>query len=118
MRFAGSDTVGNTCTVATYHILSNKRVYDTLTAALKLAWPDKDVPVRYETLEKLPYLVSFVQFFLSILVTDHSQTAVIKESLRMAHGVVTPLPRVVGPVDSEISGVMIPAGVRKIPSLF
>ncbi|KAF8806912.1 cytochrome P450 [Phlegmacium glaucopus] len=93
MRFAGSDTVGNTCTVAAYHILSNKHVYDTLTAALKLAWPDKDVPACYETLEKVSYL-----------------TAVVKESLRMAHGVVTPLPRVVGPVDSEISGVMIPAG--------
>ena len=61
MLFFGSDTVGNTCTVAAYHILSNKHVYDTLTAALRLAWPDKDVPVRYETLEKLPYLVSFVQ---------------------------------------------------------
>ena len=35
--------------------------YDTLTAALKLAWQDKDAPVRYETLEKLLYLVSFVQ---------------------------------------------------------
>lgn len=54
---------------------------------------------------------------LSILVADHSQTAVIKESLRMAHGVVTPLPRVVGPVDSEISGAIIPAGVKEI-SLF
>jgi len=32
----------------------------------------------------------------------------------MAHGVVTPLPRVVGPVDSGINGVMIPAGVREI----
>lgn len=31
----------------------------------------------------------------------------------MAHGVVTPLPRVIGPVDSEISGVTIPAGVRE-----
>lgn len=31
----------------------------------------------------------------------------------MAHGVVTPLPRVVGPIDSEISGVTIPAGVRE-----
>ena len=49
----------------------------------------------------------------SISATDHSQTAVIKESLRMAHGVVTPLPRIVGPVDSEISGVVIPAGVRE-----
>ena len=31
----------------------------------------------------------------------------------MAHGVVTPLPRVIGPIDSEISGVTIPAGVRE-----
>jgi len=29
----------------------------------------------------------------------------------MAHGVVSPLPRVVGPMDSEIAGVIVPAGV-------
>jgi hypothetical protein len=29
----------------------------------------------------------------------------------MAHGIVTPLPRIVGPTDSEISGEIIPAGV-------
>jgi cytochrome P450 len=57
-------------------------------------------------------------FLVSISATDHLQTAVVKESLRIAHGVVTPLPRVVGPVDSEISGVVIPAGVRKIYLLF
>ncbi|KAF8972735.1 cytochrome P450 [Flammula alnicola] len=93
MRFAGSDTVGNTCTVATYHILSNKDVHRKLFQTLKEAWPEKDAPASYETLEKLPYL-----------------TAVIKESLRMAHGVVTPLPRIVGPTDAEISGVIVPAG--------
>jgi len=93
MRFAGSDTVGNTCTVAAYHILHNSHVLDRLRKDLKEVWPDKDVPTNLETLEKLPYL-----------------TAVVKESLRMAHGVVTPLPRVVGPTDSEISGVVIPAG--------
>jgi cytochrome P450 len=58
MRFAGSDTVGNTCTVATYHILNNKDVHQKLFHVLKEAWPEKDVPIGYETLEKLPYLVS------------------------------------------------------------
>jgi len=58
MRFAGSDTVGNTCTVATYHILSNKHVHRKLMSVLREAWPDRDAPASYETLEKLPYLVS------------------------------------------------------------
>ncbi|KAF9563593.1 cytochrome P450 [Agrocybe pediades] len=93
LRFAGSDTVGNTCTVAAYHILENRDVHRKLSQALKEAWPDKDLPPSYEVLEKLPYL-----------------TAVIKESLRMAHGVVSPLPRIVGPSDSEIAGEIIPTG--------
>jgi hypothetical protein len=58
MRFAGSDTVGNTCTVATYHILANKDVRDRLAQEVKEAWPEKDAPASYETLERLPYLVS------------------------------------------------------------
>jgi len=58
LRFAGSDTVGNTCTVAAYHILNNKEVHQKLSSVLKEAWPDKDLPPSYETLEKLPYLVS------------------------------------------------------------
>jgi hypothetical protein len=39
------------------------------------------------------------------------QTAVIKESLRVGVGAVTPLPRVVGPGDAHISGVRVPPGV-------
>ncbi|TFK39689.1 cytochrome P450 [Crucibulum laeve] len=93
MRFAGSDTVGNTCTVAAYHILTNPDIHDRLAQELKAAWPEKDLTAGYETLEKLPYL-----------------TAVIKESLRMAHGVVTPLPRVIEQTDAEISGASIPKG--------
>ena len=58
MRFAGSDTVGNTCTVATYHILSNKHVHQKLMSVLREAWADRDAPASYEILEKLPYLVS------------------------------------------------------------
>ena len=36
----------------------------------------------------------------------------------MAHGIVTPLPRIVGPTDSEISGEIIPAGVSPSRSPF
>ncbi|KAJ8093235.1 hypothetical protein PM082_020721 [Marasmius tenuissimus] len=45
----------------------------------------------FEVLEKLPYL-----------------TAVIKESLRLSHGVASPLPRVVGSSGSTIAGVTVP----------
>lgn len=93
MRFAGSDTVGNVCTVGAYHILTNPWIHSKLVEELQQAWPDVSSTIGYEALEKLPFL-----------------TAVIKESLRMAHGVVTPLPRIVGPMDSEISGMTIPAG--------
>ncbi|KAL4265469.1 cytochrome P450 family protein [Pleurotus pulmonarius] len=90
---AGSDTVGNTSTVGTYYILSNPDVFVKLSNELKQHWPDPTIPLKYETLEKLPYL-----------------TAVIKESLRMSHGIVTPLPRIVAPADATIGGVAVPAG--------
>lgn len=42
-----------------------------------------------------------------IVPTIH-QTAVIKEALRLSHGFVTPLPRVVGPLGAKIAGFEIP----------
>ncbi|KAF7436238.1 hypothetical protein PC9H_003067 [Pleurotus ostreatus] len=90
---AGSDTVGNTSTVGTYYVLSNPDVFAKLISELKQHWPDPTIPLKYEALEKLPYL-----------------TAVIKESLRMSHGIVTPLPRIVAPADASIGGVVVPAG--------
>jgi hypothetical protein len=42
------------------------------------------------------------------------QTAVIKESLRLGHGVVGPLPRVVGPQDGFIAGVHVPRKVCQL----
>jgi cytochrome P450 len=92
LMFAGSDTVGNATTFGTFLVLSHERVYSKLFNELKEAWPDKNQPMRYEVLEKLPYL-----------------TAVIKESVRMAHGVVTPLPRVVPEPSAQIGGMTIPA---------
>lgn len=58
MRFAGSDTVGNACTVALYYILTNSHVRKRLLEELMEIWPDKDLSIGYEKLEKLSYLVS------------------------------------------------------------
>ncbi|KAJ7242078.1 cytochrome P450 [Mycena rebaudengoi] len=90
---AGSETVGNVVTTGVFHVLSNKRIQEKLTIELEESWPDISSPKGYQELEKLPYL-----------------TAVIKESVRMAHGVVTPLPRVVGPSNVRISGYDVPVG--------
>lgn len=89
---AGSDSVGNACSVGIFHVLSNPLIYKRLVKELKEAWPEKDAPMGVQVLEKLPYL-----------------TAVIKEALRFSHGVVSPLPRV-AQVESLIGGHLVPAG--------
>jgi hypothetical protein len=63
MRFAGSDTVGNACTVAFYYILTNSHIYKTLFQELLDIWPDKGLFIGYEKLEKLPYLVSLFNVY-------------------------------------------------------
>ncbi|KAF6758365.1 cytochrome P450 [Ephemerocybe angulata] len=90
MVAAGTETVGNTCTMATFHILNDKRIKDKLTAELEEACPDVESHMPLEKLEKLPYL-----------------TAVIQEALRLSHGVVTPLPRIVT-APTQIGGVLVP----------
>ncbi|KAI0747057.1 cytochrome P450 [Daedaleopsis nitida] len=90
---AGSETVASILNVGIFHVLSNPSIRKSLVEELRSAWPELETKMRYETLEKLPYL-----------------TAVIKESLRLGHGVVNPSPRVVGPTQSTIAGFNIPAG--------
>lgn len=57
MVSAGSDTVGNTATVGTFHILNNEKILEALVRELEQAWPDVSINMNYERLEKLPYLV-------------------------------------------------------------
>jgi cytochrome P450 len=57
---AGSDTVGNTCTIGTFYALNDPAVHSKLYNELCEAWPDKDTPIGYTVLEKLPYLVGAV----------------------------------------------------------
>jgi hypothetical protein len=107
---AGSDTVGNTCTVGTFYVLNDKLVLSNLIEELRSIWPDQDETVELATLQTLPYLVShLLPCSYSWLILP--QTAVIKEALRLSHGFVTPLPRVVGPLGAEIADWHVPANV-------
>ncbi|KAF5329959.1 hypothetical protein D9611_010489 [Ephemerocybe angulata] len=87
---AGTDTTANTCNLATFYILSNAEIQKKLKEELKEAWPNADEHISLEKLEKLPYL-----------------TAIINESLRLSHGIVSPLPRIVTEA-TEIAGHMVP----------
>ncbi|KXN82241.1 Trichodiene oxygenase [Leucoagaricus sp. SymC.cos] len=89
---AGSDTVANTCAIGIFHVLRLPDVHSKLVKEIMEAWPEREFHTGVQTLEKLPYL-----------------TAVIKESLRFGHGVVSPLPRVVHG-DILVGGRLVPAG--------
>ncbi|KAF5348717.1 hypothetical protein D9758_006751 [Tetrapyrgos nigripes] len=90
---AGSDTVANACGIGLVHALSDVSIGRKLKEELRQAWPDEDSPLELHLLEQLPYLTAFI-----------------KEALRTSYGVVTPLPRVVGPSGATIGGVHIPGG--------
>ncbi|KAK0199458.1 cytochrome P450 [Desarmillaria ectypa] len=92
LHFAGTDTTGNAMTVGFFHVLNDPSVRAKLVAELKAMWPEKESPMSYSSLEKLPYL-----------------TGVVKESLRMSIGVPVALPRVLR-ADMDIDGISVPAG--------
>jgi len=93
LRFAGSETVGNACTIAAFFVLRDQQVRKKLVDELVRAWPDLNETFGYEDLEKLPYL-----------------TGVVKEALRLSWGTVTPMPRVVGPSGGVVAGTPVPPG--------
>ncbi|KAI3601121.1 benzoate 4-monooxygenase cytochrome p450 [Moniliophthora roreri] len=93
LRVAGSDTVGNACTIGARCLVRDDRVRARLVDELETAWPDKGIPMPLKRLEKLPYL-----------------TAVIKESLRLSFGTATPMNRVVPDSGAVIAGHPVPPG--------
>ncbi|KAJ4487666.1 cytochrome P450 [Lentinula aciculospora] len=90
---AGSDTVGNACTIGTFYALKYPSIRRKIMDEICQVWPDAGRPISYVTLENLPYLTAFI-----------------KETLRFSLGVVHPLPRVVGSATPEIGGLKLPAG--------
>ncbi len=55
---AASDTTGNAMTVAAYNVVKTPVIYQKLVAELKAAYPNPNVRLDFEVLERLPYLVS------------------------------------------------------------
>lgn len=53
----GSDTTGNAVSFTTFHVLNDREIYNRLIKELDEMWPEKDMAVDHEVLEKLPYLV-------------------------------------------------------------
>ena len=60
---AGSDTVGNTCTVGTFFILNDEVVRSRLVEELRSVWPNRDSIISLTVLRNLPYLVRSYFFF-------------------------------------------------------
>lgn len=54
--------MGNTLSVGTFHILSNPEIYKSFMNELLANWQKLDEPLAYEELEKLPYLVRYIQY--------------------------------------------------------
>jgi cytochrome P450 len=55
---AAADTTGNAMTVAAYNVLQNPEIHEDLKAELRGAFPHPDAPLDFQTLERLPCLVS------------------------------------------------------------
>lgn len=54
---AGGETVATTVNVGVFHVLNNAVIHARLLEELRSAWPELETVMRYETLQKLPYLV-------------------------------------------------------------
>ncbi|KAJ5160941.1 uncharacterized protein N7482_007945 [Penicillium canariense] len=88
------ETVASAMVQALSGILQQPDLYKNVYEEIVQVWPEPDAPAPpIEALEKLPLL-----------------TAVIKEALRLTHGVVAPLPRIVPAGGAEIDSHHIPAG--------
>ncbi|KAL0068964.1 hypothetical protein AAF712_003957 [Marasmius tenuissimus] len=58
-QFAGTDTIGNACTIGTFYLLSDRAILKKLRKELDEIWKDADDCVLLEKLEKPPYLLRF-----------------------------------------------------------
>lgn len=116
---AGTDTSSFTLTVAVYHILSNPDVLQKLQQELEeLKELCGDQAPSLKAIEKLPYLVSRKPRTLCLQLwrerfantIEQTQKGVVKESIRLSHGVPGRLPRVVPSTGTHVGNVYLPPG--------
>lgn len=112
---AGSETIGRTLTCATFHLLENPEALHSLQKELFELMPEASVTPDLRDLEQLPFLVSgsTTAGVGSGLHTNEivPQTAVIKESLRMACITASRLPIISPNAPLQYRDWLIPAGV-------
>ncbi|KAK8042079.1 hypothetical protein PG993_006602 [Apiospora rasikravindrae] len=105
LMFEATHTVADPTMFGLFHILSNPVLHARLLAEIRSVWPDsepgRDNAPRLEVLETLPLL-----------------TATIKESLRMAPGIASPLFRVTPTEGAVIDGRGVPAGATVGMSIY
>ena len=109
---AGADTTASTLTAGILHILSNPDIHDKLRQALNDT--EDSLGAQLLELEKIDYLVSEFEPYCTRRSNFGSQTACVKESLRIGMAVPGRLPRVVPhdlPQPFVVDNKVIPPGV-------
>ncbi|KAK8873684.1 P450 monooxygenase [Apiospora arundinis] len=107
LMFEATHTVADPSMFGLFHILSNPTLHARLLAEIRTVWPDSAEgagptgPPSLEVLETLPLL-----------------TATIKESLRMAPGIASPLCRITPAGGAVIAGHGVPGGVTVGMSIY
>lgn len=110
LLIAGSLTTSKTAVVAVYHVLDNPEVCECLRMELLEAIPDPHTIPSVKTLQKLPMLVCIMQNP-NVHILTLSQSAVIKETMRIACIVTTRFPMIVKQKALRHGNSTIPAGV-------
>lgn len=112
---AGTHTTRHALSIGTVYLLQNPEIEKKLFEELETAMPDINKYISYQSLEKLPYLVSNPPSLEidKVPLTYIYKTGFIKESLRLSYGVVGPLPRVVPRGGATIAGQHFPENVSK-----
>lgn len=104
LMFEATHTVADPTMFGLFHILSSPVLHERLLAEIRTVWPNapaEGAPPSLEALETLPLL-----------------TATIKESLRMAPGIASPLYRVTPAEGAVIAGRGVPAGTTVGMSIY
>jgi cytochrome P450 len=124
---AGMETTARTLSVTTFYLLHNEDVGRKLRKELCAIMPHPDTAVTLPQLEALPYLVrpsyypSRTILLYTMLHTNpnpSSQTAVLHEGLRLAHGVSSRQPRIATHESLIYKQYTIPRGTPVMQSLY
>lgn len=116
---AGTETTARNLAVIIYYLLRDKDMLERLRRELRIAIPIRSSRASLADLEKLPYLVSSSNGgSLSAILICFSQSAVINEGLRCAHGVSARQPRIATEEDLQYKQYKIPRGTPVMESLY